>query len=642
MTTSPGYTPPDVLQVADTIRHFIVRQYLPGESPVQPPQRHTAAFERHPGFAGDAWPYQLPGGGVPASRSRPTRPTSTTSIASRTSPRSSSGSWPACSHAMTTSEAATLVDYLEASAARFPDRTAIVDPAGWSLTYARARRARRSDRGLPGRQRRATRRSGWCDCAQGRRRHHRVHRHHEGARRLRAGGLYARRRREIARFWPTAQVKAAFLAPACASIARRMARRQRDAVGGRVPRTTSLPATEAAIESFAWNEAIAHAPVRVDGRRSSDLAYILYTSGSTGVPKGVMLTTRTRWPSSTGARTSSRPTETDRFSSHAPFHFDLSVLDIYVPLKHGASDLHHLGRAREVAQGAGEVHRETPADGLVLDAVHSRPPGRVRRPGVARLPRAAARPVRGRSVPGQASARSDATLAAGRRTTTSTGPPRRTSARSRGFRCRFRTIARRRIRLAGRARTATRRCSTTRRDAEVAPGTGRAALYRRTVASSSATGTGPSRTPGPFSSATADVGTTPATSSGSIRAEGFIYLGRRDRMVKRRGYRIELGEIERGCISTAPFSRPASLVCPMTRAACASSRTSRRARPRTAVDHRDEDRSAPAHLPSYMSPDVFLFLDALPRTSTDKIDYQVWRASPKPAGMPSKADSQCR
>ena len=28
------------------------------------------------------------------------------------------------------------------------------------------------------------------------------------------------------------------------------------------------------------------------------------------------------------------------------------------------------------------------------------------------------------------------------------------------------------------------------------------------------------------------------------------------------------------------------------------------------------------HLPAYMSPDVFRFLEALPRTSTDKIDYQ--------------------
>jgi acyl-CoA synthetase (AMP-forming)/AMP-acid ligase II len=33
------------------------------------------------------------------------------------------------------------------------------------------------------------------------------------------------------------------------------------------------------------------------------------------------------------------------------------------------------------------------------------------------------------------------------------------------------------------------------------------------------------------------------------------------------------------------------------------------------------------HLPSYMSPDVFHFLDSLPRTSTDKIDYQELRRS---------------
>src|SRR5438045_4865959 len=32
-----------------------------------------------------------------------------------------------------------------------------------------------------------------------------------------------------------------------------------------------------------------------------------------------------------------KPNEHDRFSSHAPFHFDLSILDIYVSLKHGAT-----------------------------------------------------------------------------------------------------------------------------------------------------------------------------------------------------------------------------------------------------------------------------------------------------------------
>ena len=47
--------------------------------------------------------------------------------------------------------------------------------------------------------------------------------------------------------------------------------------------------------------------------------------------------TRTRSPSWTGAPRRSHPPKTDRFSSHAPFHFDLSVLDIYVPLKHGAT-----------------------------------------------------------------------------------------------------------------------------------------------------------------------------------------------------------------------------------------------------------------------------------------------------------------
>ena len=68
-----------------------------------------------------------------------------------------------------------------------------------------------------------------------------------------------------------------------------------------------------------------------------DLAYILYTSGSTGKPKGVMISQRAATCFVDWCSDIFTPTPDDRFSSHAPFHFDLSVLDLYVPLKHGAT-----------------------------------------------------------------------------------------------------------------------------------------------------------------------------------------------------------------------------------------------------------------------------------------------------------------
>ena len=66
-------------------------------------------------------------------------------------------------------------------------------------------------------------------------------------------------------------------------------------------------------------------------------AYILYTSGSTGVPKGVLISHQNALAFVQWAVRETGVVATDRLSNHAPFNFDLSVFDIYGAFCKGAS-----------------------------------------------------------------------------------------------------------------------------------------------------------------------------------------------------------------------------------------------------------------------------------------------------------------
>ncbi|MBT5222056.1 MAG: amino acid adenylation domain-containing protein [Gammaproteobacteria bacterium] len=75
-------------------------------------------------------------------------------------------------------------------------------------------------------------------------------------------------------------------------------------------------------------------PVLVD---KNNLAAILYTSGSTGNPKGVALSHQALMNFSSWAQTTFKLNQLERIASLAPFHFDLSIFDLFSSLASGAT-----------------------------------------------------------------------------------------------------------------------------------------------------------------------------------------------------------------------------------------------------------------------------------------------------------------
>jgi amino acid adenylation domain-containing protein len=96
--------------------------------------------------------------------------------------------------------------------------------------------------------------------------------------------------------------------------------------GGEVP---AYPAGAWQTGRVSWTNPAASGTAPVP-RGPDDLAYILYTSGSTGQPKGVMISHRNALAFVEWSKQAVGVGSGDRLSSHAPFHFDLSIFDLYV------------------------------------------------------------------------------------------------------------------------------------------------------------------------------------------------------------------------------------------------------------------------------------------------------------------------
>lgn len=110
------------------------------------------------------------------------------------------------------------------------------------------------------------------------------------------------------------------------------------------------------------------------------------------------------------------------------------------------------------------------------------------------------------------------------------------------------------------------------------------------------------------------------------------YVGRRDIQVKHNGYRIELGEIEQLLQShmsikrAACAVRPASASTPSLLFACVEFRPGLPNRDRTALNGYLAD-----HLPAWMLPQRYFFVERLPETANGKLDRRALLALAEPA-----------
>jgi len=104
------------------------------------------------------------------------------------------------------------------------------------------------------------------------------------------------------------------------------------------PETRSIPLAAIEAERDAASEAERRElDERSAGVDPASLSYVLFTSGSTGDPKGVMHSHRSALAFVRWAVNELELCSEDRLASHAPFHFDLSILDLFAAAAAGAA-----------------------------------------------------------------------------------------------------------------------------------------------------------------------------------------------------------------------------------------------------------------------------------------------------------------